>query len=63
MAKAMVRFRGKSGPLTRVEKLLAARGVSKNKLEKLRPGLRQSAAEEVAGFSLRYNASALRRRK
>jgi competence protein ComEA len=37
IAAAIVRFREKSGPLHRVEDLLAVRGVSKNKLEKLRP--------------------------
>jgi competence protein ComEA len=37
IAAAIVRFRERSGPLHRVEDLLAVRGVSKNKLEKLRP--------------------------
>jgi competence protein ComEA len=37
IAAAIVRFREKSGPLHRVDDLLAVRGVSKNKLEKLRP--------------------------
>jgi competence protein ComEA len=37
IAAAIVRFREKSGPLHRVEDLLAVRGVSKTKLEKLRP--------------------------
>jgi competence protein ComEA len=37
IAAAIVRFREKSGPLHRVEDLLAVRGVSKNKLDKLRP--------------------------
>lgn len=37
LAKAIVRFREKSGPLQRVDDLLAVRGVSKNKLKKLRP--------------------------
>jgi len=36
-AKAIVRFREKSGPFRRVEDLLAVRGISKRKLEKLRP--------------------------
>ena len=36
-AKAIVRFRTKSGPFRRVEDLLAIRGVTKRKLEKLRP--------------------------
>lgn len=37
IAKAIVRFREKSGPLQRVDDLLAVRGVSKTKLEKMRP--------------------------
>jgi competence ComEA-like helix-hairpin-helix protein len=36
-AKAIVRFRTKSGPFRRVEDLLAIRGITKRKLEKLRP--------------------------
>ncbi len=36
-AKAIVRFREKSGPFQRVEDLLAIRGITKRKLEKLRP--------------------------
>ncbi|MGB0037163.1 MAG: helix-hairpin-helix domain-containing protein [Candidatus Acidiferrales bacterium] len=36
-AKAIVRFREKSGPFERVEDLLAIRGISKARLEKLRP--------------------------
>lgn len=36
-AKAIVRFREKSGPFRRVEDLLAIRGITKRKLEKLRP--------------------------
>ncbi len=36
-AKAIVRFREKSGPFRRVEDLLAVRGITKRKLEKLRP--------------------------
>lgn len=36
-AKAIVRFREKSGPFRRVEDLLAIRGVSRKKLEALRP--------------------------
>ena len=38
-AKAIVRFREKSGPFRRVEELLAIRGITKRKLEKLRPYL------------------------
>ena len=36
-AKAIVRFREKSGSFRRVEDLLAVRGITKRKLEKLRP--------------------------
>lgn len=36
-AKAIVRFREKSGPFHRVEDLLAIRGITKKRLEKLRP--------------------------
>jgi competence protein ComEA len=36
-AKAIIQFREKSGPLERVDDLLAVRGISKSRLEKLRP--------------------------
>jgi competence ComEA-like helix-hairpin-helix protein len=36
-AKSIIRFREKSGPFRRVEDLLAIRGISKQRLEKLRP--------------------------
>jgi comEA protein len=36
-AKAIIQFREKSGPLKRVEDLLAVHGISKSRLEKLRP--------------------------
>jgi competence ComEA-like helix-hairpin-helix protein len=36
-AKAIVRFREKSGPFRRVEDLLAVRGITKARLDKLRP--------------------------
>jgi competence protein ComEA len=36
-AKSIVRFREKSGPFRRVEDLLAVRGITKARLEKLRP--------------------------
>ncbi len=39
-AKAIVRFRERSGPFRRVEDLLAIRGITKRKLEKLRPYVR-----------------------
>jgi competence protein ComEA len=37
LAQAIVRFREKSGPFRRVEDLLAVPGVSKRRLEKIRP--------------------------
>ena len=36
-AKAIVNFRQKSGPFQRVEDLLAIKGISKSRLEKMRP--------------------------
>ena len=36
-ARAIVRFRQKSGPFERVEDLLAIRGISERKLEQIRP--------------------------
>ena len=36
-AKAIIDFRNHSGPFQRVEELLAIKGISKSKLEKLRP--------------------------
>ena len=37
VAKAIVDFREKSGPFRRVEELLAIRGITKERLEKIRP--------------------------
>ena len=37
MADAIVEFREKSGPFRRVEDLLAIRGITKQRLEKIRP--------------------------
>jgi competence protein ComEA len=37
LAKSIINFREKSGPFRRVEDLLAIRGITKKKLEKLRP--------------------------
>ncbi|MGH9817883.1 MAG: ComEA family DNA-binding protein [Candidatus Acidiferrales bacterium] len=37
LANAIVRFREKSGPFRRVEDLLAVPGISKRRLEKIRP--------------------------
>lgn len=39
MANAIVQFRKKSGPFERVEDLLAIRGITSRKLERLRPYL------------------------
>lgn len=36
-AKAIIQFREKSGPFKRIEDLLAVHGISKPRLEKLRP--------------------------
>ena len=36
-AAAIVRFREKSGPFRRIEDLLAVRGITKRRLDKLRP--------------------------
>jgi competence ComEA-like helix-hairpin-helix protein len=36
-AKSIIRFREKSGPFRRVEDLLVIRGISKQRLEKMRP--------------------------
>ena len=36
-AKSIIDFRNRSGPFQRVEDLLAIKGISKSKLEKLRP--------------------------
>lgn len=44
-AKAIVAFREKSGPFRRVEDLLAIRGISRQKLEKMRPHLTVSPAQ------------------
>jgi len=48
-AKAIVRFREKSGPFRRVEDLLAVRGITKRRLKKLRPyvTVKKSAGPEV----------------
>lgn len=37
IAKAIIRFREKSGPFKRVEDLLAIRGITRKRLDKLRP--------------------------
>jgi len=43
-AKAIVRFREKSGPFQRVEDLLAIKGISKRRLEQIRPHVFVEAA-------------------
>ncbi|HEX9760322.1 MAG TPA: helix-hairpin-helix domain-containing protein [Candidatus Acidoferrales bacterium] len=42
-AEAIIRFREKSGPFRRVEDLLAVRGITKRRLEKIRPFVTVSA--------------------
>jgi competence ComEA-like helix-hairpin-helix protein len=44
-AKAIVRFREKSGPFRRLEDLLAIRGITKRKLKTLRPYLTVGISE------------------
>jgi competence protein ComEA len=43
-AKAIVNFREKSGPFQKIEDLLAIKGISKARLEKMRPYLTLSPA-------------------
>jgi competence protein ComEA len=45
-AKAIIDFREKSGPFRRVEDLLAIRGITKERLEKLRPYVKVEAAKK-----------------
>jgi competence protein ComEA len=45
MAKAIVSFREKSGPYRRLEDLLAIRGITKQRLEKIRPYVKINAPE------------------
>ena len=45
-AQAIVRFRGKSGPFERIEDLLAIHGISKSRLEKMRPYVTLKAANK-----------------
>jgi competence protein ComEA len=44
LATAIIRFREKSGPFQRVEDLLAIPGITKKRLEKMRPYVRIDAA-------------------
>ncbi len=46
MANAIVQFRKKSGPFERLEDLLAIRGITSRKLERLRPYLTLSKPRE-----------------
>jgi len=48
IAQAIVQFRTKSGPFRRVEDLLAIRGISVNKLERLRPYVTVSPPQKKA---------------
>ena len=45
MAKTIVDFRQKSGPFRRVEDLLAIRGITKQRLEKIRPYVKINAPD------------------
>jgi competence protein ComEA len=45
-AKAIVNFRQKSGPFQKIEDLLAIKGISKARLEKMRPYLTLSPAAQ-----------------
>ena len=47
-ARAIVNFRQKSGPFRKIEDLLAIKGVSKARLEKMRPYLKISPAAHKA---------------
>lgn len=61
-AKAIVRFREKSGPYRRVEDLLAIRGITKRKLEKLRPYVTVQAAPRASREPANQAAAKLRER-
>ncbi len=43
-AKSIIRFREKSGPFRRVEDLLAIRGITKQRLQKMRPYITVASA-------------------
>jgi comEA protein len=45
MAKAIVDFRKKSGPFRRIEDLLAIKGITKQRLEKIRPYVKISTSD------------------
>jgi competence protein ComEA len=53
LAKAIVAFREKSGPFRRVEDLLAVPGISKRRLEKIRPLVYVEAAKKSQNSELR----------
>ena len=61
-AKAIVQFREKSGPYRRVEDLLAIRGITKRKLEKLRPYVTVQAAPKGGPAPANKPAEKLRER-
>jgi competence ComEA-like helix-hairpin-helix protein len=52
-AKAIVRFREKAGPFRRVEELLAVRGITKARLEKLKPHLTVKEVERKGSWEER----------
>lgn len=47
LAKAIIEFRQKSGPFRRVEDLLAVPGISKRRLEKIRPFVYVEVAKKL----------------
>lgn len=49
-AQEIIRFREKSGPFRRVEDLLAIRGISKKRLEKLRPYVTVAERRRTLGY-------------
>jgi competence ComEA-like helix-hairpin-helix protein len=53
LAKAIVAFREKSGPYRRVEDLLAVPGISKRRLEKIRPHVYVANAKKQSEAKLR----------
>lgn len=59
-AAAIIRFREKSGPFRRVEDLLAIRGITKKKLEKLRPLVTVKSAGESSGSQAPFGTGVAR---
>jgi competence ComEA-like helix-hairpin-helix protein len=55
LAKSIVAFREKSGPFRRVEDLLAVPGISKRRLEKIRPHVYVEPPRKTQNSELRTN--------